>query len=65
MKYMTDKNLIRATRLAHNLSQQEAADLIGVSFSSWQKYEYGIHKMNEFYWEKFISLLTGENNENS
>lgn len=37
----TQSTEIRAGRLASGLTQNQAADLVGVSKNSWCKYEYG------------------------
>lgn len=50
---------IKQARLDAGLTQQAAADLVGVSIKSWQAYEGGWRNIQSPTWWLF-NLLTGE-----
>lgn len=45
---------IKAARLKAQLTQQQAADVMGVLLRSWQRWEYGTRAMNPRNWELFL-----------
>jgi len=46
---------IIAARKAAKLTQQEAANIVGVHSTSWQRWEYGTSNMRQGLWELFLS----------
>ena len=52
---------IKKRRLDAGLSRKEAAELIGLSYRTWQDYERGVAKMRPAFWELF-KLKTAEIN---
>lgn len=55
-------NEIKKARTAAGLTQTQAAKLVHVVLSSWQRWEAGERKMHPAYWELFL-IKTGEGNE--
>ena len=49
------EEVVRARRLA-NLTQQQAADLVGLTLKAWQHYEYGAREMAAPTWKLFLYL---------
>jgi DNA-binding XRE family transcriptional regulator len=47
---------IKQARLSAGLTQQAAADLVGVSIKSWQAYEGGWRNIRPSTWSKFKTL---------
>ena len=45
--------VIKEKRLAHNLSQSEASQLVHRSLRNWQQWEQGDRKMDLALWELF------------
>jgi DNA (cytosine-5)-methyltransferase 1 len=50
---------IRECRLKARLSRKEAAELIGVSYRTWQDFELDVTPMRAAFWELF-RLKTGK-----
>jgi putative transcriptional regulator len=53
---------IKAARLAAGLTQQEAADLVGLPQPRWSEYEAGKRRPRRAQWEMFL-LLTGQHRD--
>lgn len=45
---------IRAARISVGITQMQAADLIHVDISTWQRWEMGDRKMHPAMWELFL-----------
>ena len=56
---MPSPTLIRTTRLAIGLTQQQAGELVGASARAWRAWEAGFRVMPEAKWELF-NLKTKE-----
>ncbi len=50
---MPSPTLIRATRLALGLTQQQSGALVGASARAWRSWEAGVRVMPEAKWELF------------
>ena len=44
---------IKQRRLKAGLSRKEAAELLGVSYRTWQDYELSVNRMRSAMWELF------------
>ncbi|MCL1084331.1 DNA (cytosine-5-)-methyltransferase [Shewanella psychromarinicola] len=55
---------IKATRKKLSLTQKQAANLVGVSKSTWQQWELGSRSMHTAFWEMFISKVSDQNTSN-
>lgn len=47
---------IKARRQAFGITQQEAAELVGVTLKGWQHYEYGVREIPVPTWRLFCIL---------
>lgn len=52
------KEEIREARLASNLTQKEAGELLGYSEGAWQKWEYGERPMRRKLFQTFLKETT-------
>lgn len=59
MRKVIDRGVIESTRTRLNLTQKEAADVVGITQRMWSYYEQGVHKINPKMWEFFL-IKTGE-----
>ena len=50
---MPTKTEISELRHKHGITQIEAAEMVAISMSSWQKYEYGTVEMPISTWQLF------------
>lgn len=56
-KYNSQAEAIKKARIEAGLSQEKAADLVGIKVQSWQKYEYGEREPKECMLEKIAAAL--------
>lgn len=55
-------NQVRELRKALNISTQNAADLIGISKRTWERYESGDSQMKSHCWF-YLTLIAGTNHK--
>ena len=48
---------IKQARHSAGLTQQAAADLVGITIKAWQHYEYGIRNIPPLRWKLFLRLI--------
>ena len=48
---------IKEKRLEKNLTQAYSSKLMGVSYSTWRKWESGTHKMREALWDAYVKKI--------
>ncbi len=56
-KYNSQAEAIKNARLQAGLSQEQAADLVGIKVQAWQKYEYGEREPKAEMLEKIAHAL--------
>jgi transcriptional regulator with XRE-family HTH domain len=58
---MITPDQIKKARLDAKLTQQAAADLVGITLKAWQHYEYALRNIPPLRWKLFLRLTEQPN----